>query len=185
MASSGSSRRSAKHDTSWSRAPSTTALVHMSGPEAELRRALSTAHPRLVDFTDAAAGIARAPGKWSRKQIIGHLIDSASVNHERFVRAQLTEDLICPPYDQNAWVASQGYHAASWPDLVALFTQLNLHIANVMEACPVDARERPRSRHNLDQVAFRTPLASKPVTLEFFMRDYVAHLEHHLAQILD
>jgi hypothetical protein len=152
-------------------------------PDVQLRRALSTARPRLDAISDAAASRPRAPGKWSRKQIIGHLIDSASVNHERFVRAQFTDDLVCLPYDQDAWVAAQKYYVASWPELVALFAQLNSHIANVIKSCPHDVRNKPRARHNLDEVAFSTPSASEPVTLDFFMQDYVVHLEHHLAQV--
>ena len=49
------------------------------------------------------------PGKWSRKEIVGHLIDSASNNHQRFVRAQDSDDLICPTYDQDAFVRVQRY----------------------------------------------------------------------------
>jgi hypothetical protein len=136
-----------------------------STPGTALRQVVAEARSRLEAFTDAAAVLPRAPGKWSRKQIIGHLIDSASVNHERFVRAQFTQDLICPPYDQDAWVAAQQYHAASWTELIALFTQLNLHLANVMETCPIEIRRTPRVHHNLDQVAFSCPSGKEAVTL--------------------
>ena len=156
----------------------------MSVPESELRRVLAAARPRLDAIPDAVASLPRAPGKWSRKEIVGHLIDSASINHERFVRAQFTEELICPAYDQDAWVAAQNYRAAPWTELVALFTRLNLHIANVMDSCPAEIRSRPRLHHNLHQVSFNAVPASEPATLEYFMRDYVVHLEHHLAQIL-
>ena len=126
----------------------------------------------------------RAPGKWSRKEIVGHLIDSASNNHQRFVRAQFTDDLLCASYDQETWVASQRYQSAPWRELVALWSGFNLHLARVIEAIPDEIRSRPRIRHNLHEVAFRTVPANEPTTLEYFMRDYVAHLEHHLEQIL-
>ena len=79
----------------------------MHDPESLLRIALAAAIPRLETICDADAALPRAPGKWSRKEIIGHLIDSASNNHDRFVRAQFTDDLVCDSYDQDAWVRAQ------------------------------------------------------------------------------
>jgi hypothetical protein len=156
----------------------------MIAPEAQLRDTVSKATPRLVAITDAAAAMPCAPGKWSRKEIVGHLIDSASNNHERFVRAQFTDDLLCPTYDQDAWVRVQRYRDAPWSELVALWSHFNMQLARVIEAMPMESRERPRASHNLDRVAFNLVPANEPTTLEYFMRDYVAHLEHHLAQIL-
>jgi hypothetical protein len=157
----------------------------MTAPELQLRLVVDTALPRLEAITDDAAARPRAPGKWSRKEIVGHLIDSASNNHQRFVRAQFTDDLICAPYDQDTWVSTQRYRTAEWRDLVVLWSQFNRHLARVMEAIPPEIRSRARDRHNLDEVAFVTIPRSEPATLEYFMRDYVVHLEHHLAQIMD
>ena len=153
--------------------------------ESHLRNTVANALPALVAISDAAASMPRAPGKWSRKEIVGHLIDSASNNHERFVRAQFTDDLICPTYDQDEWVRVQRYRDAPWSELVALWSQFNLQLARVIEATPQEIRARPRERHNLDRVAFISPPEGEPATIEYFMRDYVVHLEHHLAQILD
>jgi DinB family protein len=158
--------------------------LRMSNPETRLRTTLSAAMPRLAAISDEAASKPRAPGKWSRKEIVGHLIDSASNNHQRFVRAQFTDELVCSTYDQDAWVRAQRYRDAPWNELVSLWALLNLHLARVMAAIPDPIRNTPRTRHNLDQVAFRTYAASEPVTLELFMYDYVVHLEHHLSQIL-
>jgi len=156
----------------------------MNDPQSRLRGALAAAIPKLEAISDADAAVPRAPGKWSRKEIVGHLIDSASNNHQRFVRAQFTDELICPPYDQDAWVRAQRYRDAPWNELVSLWSLLNLHLARVMAAIPDAIRNTPRTRHNLDRVAFRALSASEPVTLELFMHDYVVHLEHHLTQIL-
>jgi hypothetical protein len=155
----------------------------MTAPETQLRSDVADATPRLEAISDAAASVPRAPGKWSRKEIVGHLIDSASNNHQRFVRAQFNDDLVSVPYDQDASVSAQRYRDAPWVELVSLWEHFNLHLARVIESIPREIRDRKRTRHNLNQVAFHTIPADEPATLEYFMRDYVAHLEHHLAQI--
>jgi hypothetical protein len=70
-----------------------------------LREAIEAAYPRLSAISDSDAAISPAPGKWSPKRVIGHLIDSASNNHQRFVRANFADDLIFAGYDQEKWVA--------------------------------------------------------------------------------
>ena len=157
----------------------------MSGVPDTLRRAVSSAAPRLLAISDTEAARPRAPGKWSRKQILGHLIDSASNNHQRFVRAQFTDDLVFPGYEQDAWVAAQRYEDAPWSELVELWRLYNLQLARVIEATPQDVREKPRRRHNLDELAWAPLPRTDPATLDYFQRDYVGHLQHHLAQILD
>jgi hypothetical protein len=150
---------------------------------ARLVDAVERATPRLLALSDDAAGTPPAPGKWSPKQVIGHLIDSASNNHGRFVRAQLADDLVFPGYEQERWVEAQHYDDAAWGELVALWRGFNLHIARVMASTPDEVARRPRAKHNLDAIAFRTVPRDEPATLAYFMDDYVDHLEHHLAQI--
>ena len=115
---------------------------------------------------------------------MGHLVDSASNNHQRFVRAQFQNDLVFAGYDQDAWVAVQQYHEAPWAELVAFWRLFNLHLARIMEAAPEATRLTRRDRHNLDVIGWQTVPRDRPATLEFFMSDYVGHLKHHLRQIL-
>jgi hypothetical protein len=149
----------------------------------ELRRIVNREAERLAEMSQDRARIPVAPGKWSPQEIIGHLVDSASNNHGRFVRAQLTDELSFPGYDQEAWVRLQGYAAADWPELIALWRAYNLHIAHLVARIPESVATELRSRHNLDEIAWKTVPRDKPVTLDYFIRDYVAHLQHHLAQI--
>jgi len=151
---------------------------------ADFRDTLDEAAQRLLMFTDADASARPAPGKWSKKEIIGHLLDSASNNHGRFVRAQLQDDLVFTGYDQDAWVRVQRYQERRWVDLVRAWHAYNHQIVNVMEAAEAETLTRPRARHNLHELAWQPLPASEPATLEYFMRDYVGHLKHHLAQAL-
>src|ERR1700730_12660219 len=119
------------------------------------RQTSDRAPGRLLQISEPQSEIAPASGKWSPKEIVGHLIDSASNNHQRFVRAQFTDDLVFPGYEQEAWVSVQRYQEASWTDLVGLVHLFNLHLARVIEAIPRSVREKRRVRHNLHELAWR------------------------------
>jgi hypothetical protein len=150
---------------------------------ADFRGTVDTAASRLLTLSKDQAAARPAPGKWSAKEIIGHLIDSASNNHGRFVRAQLRDDLVFEGYEQAEWVRVQGYQTRPWADLVLLWQALNHHIAEIMEAADAEALSRPRARHNLDALAWQPVAQGQPATLEYFMRDYLGHLKHHLRQV--
>jgi hypothetical protein len=70
-----------------------------------------------------------------------------------------------------------------WEDLIMLWGSFNLHIARLMDFVPIDERVRLRTHHNLDELAWKPLPRDEPVTLDYFMSGYVAHLNHHLAQI--
>src|SRR5580765_1370275 len=73
-----------------------------------------------------------SPDRWTIKEVIGHLIDSATNNHQRFVRAQFVEEFIFPAYKQNEWVHCQSCNDVDWADLVELWRRYNLHLAHVI-----------------------------------------------------
>ena len=149
----------------------------------ELRSVVERATPALLALGDERSAHRPAPGKWSPREIIGHLIDSASHNHQRFVRAQMQDELVFAGYEQDAWVATQRYQEAPWRELVTLWRAYNVHMAHLMAVVPDDVRARRRRTHNLHELAWRPVPRHEPATLEYFMRDYVAHLRHHLRQI--
>src|SRR5262245_1351508 len=149
---------------------------------ASFERIVADAATQLLAIDDAAAGVRPAPGKWSPKEIVGHLIDSAVNNQARFVCAQQQDDLVFPGYDQDAWVRVQRYNERPWTAVVEAWRVYNAQIAAIMRGTPEGEALRPRARHNLGDIAFQTP--PEVATLDFLMRDYVAHLQHHLRQIL-
>jgi hypothetical protein len=150
---------------------------------ARLRAEVDRAVPALLALTDEASAARPAPGKWSPREIIGHLVDSASNNHQRFVRAQLQDDMVFPGYEQDAWVSTQHYQETAWRELVAFWAQFNRHLAHVIDAMPPGVLTRRRERHNLHERAFKPVPPTEPATLEYFVGDYVDHLRHHLRQI--
>ncbi len=139
-----------------------------------LRSEVAAALPPLRSLGDAETARDRGPGTWCRKETLGHLIDSAANNHQRFVRAQLTERLVMPGYDQARWVAVQGYRERAWSELVDLWAALNLHLAQTIERVPAD---RLGTACLIGE--------HEPQPLEWWMRDYLRHLRHHLEQIGD
>ncbi|PYP80915.1 MAG: hypothetical protein DMD35_03675 [Gemmatimonadetes bacterium] len=146
--------------------------------------ALRRTTPALLALDDAATMRRPAPGKWSPREIIGHLVDSASNNHQRFVRMRERDELVVEGYEQDEWVVAQRYQDAPWTELVVLWMTYNRHLARLMAATPAADRDRVRQRHNLHLRAYRPMPADRAVTLGYFMNDYVEHLEHHLAQVL-
>ena len=150
----------------------------------DFRRTVEEASARLLSMTDEEAAARPAPGKWSAKEVIGHLIDSATNNHQRFVRAQFKEDLVFDGYAQEDWVRVQRYDAEPWPQLINLWRFYNLHLAHVMSHAPEGERLRPRREHNLHEIGFAPFSPDAPGTLEHLMGDYVEHLKSHLRQIL-
>jgi DinB superfamily len=138
----------------------------------QLQQIVERAQEHLVALTEAESQSRQAAMKWSRKEVLGHLIDSASNNHQRFVRAQLLGELVFPGYAQEDWNRVQQYQSETWENLVRLWTSYNLHLAHIIAAIPESAAEN------------RCTIGDhEPVMLQFLVTDYVKHLEHHLAQI--
>lgn len=138
----------------------------------ELLQIAETAATKLSAIDDADAALPMAEGKWSRKQLLGHLIDSAANNHHRFIRAQEVPELVFPKYEQEHWVASQGYDETPWEELINLWSSYNRHLARVMARIPAE---------KLEVVCRIGPY--EPVTLGFLIEDYLVHLKHHLTQL--
>lgn len=113
-----------------------------------------------------------APGKWSKQEILGHLIDSALNNLKRFTEAQTSTPYQVVRYPQDELVRNNQYQQARLRDLLALWTTLNRHISFVVSALSPEALAHP--------IALPDGTATD---LAWLVRDYVVHLEHHAAQI--
>ncbi len=138
-----------------------------------LRQVVNGTLPSLLNITEIDASDNPSPDKWSKKEILGHLIDSACNNHQKFVRTMAQSSTDFTGYQQNHWVDSQKYNATRWSDLVEFWKHYNLHIAHIIG--------------NVDPAVLSNEITIEgvgPFTLEFIMKDYAEHLKHHLKQIL-
>ena len=145
----------------------------VSEAAALLAATLEDAPARLLAIGEAGSQARPSGMSWSRRQILGHLIDSASNNHQRFVRAQFEARMTFPPYAQDEWNAAQGYDDRPWVEIVEFWRAYNAHLLHVMKRVPQSAHTNTCA---ISQ--------SEPETLAALMVDYVGHLRHHLDQIL-
>ncbi len=133
---------------------------------------VEAAEPRLREIGELESAKPILPGGWSRKQVIGHLIDSASNNQQRFVRAALQASLDFPGYDQDGWVRVQVVQEADWRLLIALWAAYNRYLAHVIAHLPAAKLD---TACRIGQ--------GEAVSLGFLATDYLTHLVHHLTQI--
>jgi hypothetical protein len=139
----------------------------------KLKEVIDTTVPHLKSISELRASEKPYPEKWSIKEILGHLIDSAANNHQRIVRMQEILDIGTFRYTQLHWVSSQNYQKETWLDIVEFWHRYNAHLSHIIEQIA------PGLLVHVCDVGL-----PQPVTLEFIIEDYINHLEHHLGQIL-
>lgn len=144
----------------------TTALAH------KFRAELTLLETALAALPHALADTPWRPGGWTRKQIVGHLLDSATNNRQRFVRAAIDGFYAGPSYGQDAWVNAHGYAAQSWATLIDWWKVEHQILAAVVDLIP---EERLEAQCTVGEEA--------PVSLRFLIEDYLLHQQGHFAQL--
>ena len=109
---------------------------------------------------------------WSKKEELGHLIDSAVNNYGSVIRVQHQESPQLPGYAQDIWVERGGYQERDWQELIALWSALNAQMLQTARRVPPAALSRECTIGD-----------SAPLTLGFVIEDYVDHMVHHLGHI--
>jgi hypothetical protein len=150
----------------------------------KLKEITSNVLKELKQMNDAEMSIKPSPEKWSKKEILGHLIDSAYNNHLRFMRATEKPDLIFPGYDQPKWVRRNNYQNRPTSEIISTWEIVNNHIYELMKGIPEEVMNRKTTRHNFDLICMHFLEREKPTSLSYLVWDYLDHMEHHIAQIL-
>ncbi len=108
------------------------------------------------------------------KQILGHLIDSASNNHQRMIRLQYNTYLTFPDYrqDNDLWIALQDFQTEDWNNLIQLWKYFNLHMVQVIKS--VDPSKLDNYWYDFE---------GTKVTLQEMIEGYLWHIDLHLNEI--
>jgi len=141
----------------------------------ELNKIVNEYSLRISAISDQELSVKPLPNKWSKKEVLGHLIDSAQNNLRRFVCGQYEST---PPkivYDQDYWVKANNYQQTNGTEVIAMWKLINNQIATILETMPASSYPK-----ECDTGKNSVTLHS----LEWLADDYVKHLKHHLNQII-
>ena len=137
----------------------------------ELNSAVDAFYQKYKDLNNDITSKRIGADNWTLKEIIGHLIDSACNNHQRFVRLQIVDELIFPGFGKynSKWIQIAGYNEMNFSDLMLLWKQYNILIDNIIKVV-----DESKLEHR-----WKNPEGDKK-TLSDLMIDYVRHLKDHL-----
>lgn len=138
-----------------------------------LKKIVEEIPPKFYAIGDEEWNVHPQPEKWNKKQILGHLTDSAANNHHRFIRARYEKN---PQifYDPDHWVNLSHYAGMDHEKIIRFWTEYNRFICAIIEN--INPEDWSLSCNSTED---------SPTDLDFIFTDYVTHLEHHLAQIID
>ena len=143
----------------------------MKSRAAELEKIITRHLPALKSLPEEELAAKPSADKWSKKEVMGHLIDSAQSNIRRFVIAQYEENPSIV-YNQEKWVAIANYQQWNSNDLIDLWHLLNKQICEIL-------------KNTSSETAQRQCMTGELHTIEWLAQDYIKHLEHHLYQVLE
>jgi hypothetical protein len=129
--------------------------------------------PLLMNIKEDKFSYKPMSDKWSKKEILGHLIDSATNNHQRFIRVQI-ENVPTIIYDQNKWNSYSNYNQINSTQLISFWTIYNQQLIELIKNIP---KEKLNRECNIGK--------ENNETLHWIINDYVRHLDHHLKQITE
>ena len=137
----------------------------------ELEAIINQQLPLLRAIPGTEMALKKSLTKWSKKEMLGHIIDSAQSNIRRFIVAQYENEPKIV-YDQDKWVAISGYQNYALNDLINLWYLLNKHICNILKDMP-------------EEMSMRTCKTGELHTIEWLASDYIKHLRHHMHVVLE
>ncbi|MFI1770528.1 DinB family protein [Thalassobellus citreus] len=141
--------------------------------QSKLTELLNSGFTCISEYSELEMTFKESPEKWSRKEVLGHLIDSGINNLQRFTEIQFeSAPYKIRPYNQNDLVIANDYQNSETEELLRFWKSINIRIAYLFS---IQTDETLNS-----EIIFNTGTISD---LKFLMKDYVSHLEHHLNQM--
>jgi len=153
-------------------------------PAEKLKQIIASTISKLEEIEEADFLYKASSKKWSKKEILGHLIDSAFNNHRRFILAQLQDDLVFEGYDQDKWVELNGYQNQSTDQLISTFRSLNLQIVRLISQIDASVLNTKTTNHNFHEICMVRVSEGDLSSIKYLIEDYIFHLEHHISQIV-
>ncbi len=150
-------------------------MVTMKNTIQELQQIISEYNQKFSDIPESDFGTKPLPHKWSKKEVLGHLIDSAQNNLRRFICGQYETSAPHIVYDQNFWVEANNYAKANSKDIIALWALINGRISAILDQMPPS---------NYYKTCNTSSDSTQLRSLEWLAEDYVRHLKHHINQII-
>jgi len=141
----------------------------------ELNKLVSEYAAKFNSINDSEFSNKPLPHKWSKKEVVGHLVDSAQNNLRRFIVAQYESQPPSIVYEQDFWVNANGYQRMKKEEVIMLWKLINERICDVLNAMP---------QSNYDKTCNTGDNEVKLRSLQWLAEDYIRHMKHHLNQII-
>lgn len=132
--------------------------------EAQVGEYFQTLNP----ITEAKAGFAYAPGKWTIKELLGHVVDAERVFSYRAMRIARGDETPLPGFDENAWVPLSGANDRTLADLLGEFRAVRGATLALLRHLPADSVTR------------RGVASGKEVSVRALAWVIAGHASHHL-----
>jgi len=149
-----------------------------------LNQVLSTVPAQIRAIDTEEMNHKPASGKWSKKEILGHLIDSAYNNHQRFLCAESQGNLIFQGYNADEWVLKNDYQNRSIEDVLQMWEVSNRHLSILICSIPTNILQKTTTEHRFHVMCMNLLQESEPTNLSYLIWDYLFHLEYHLKQVV-
>ncbi len=149
-----------------------------------LNKIIATVPAQIKAIDQATMNFKPKPAKWSKKELLGHLVDSAYNNHQRFLRAEEQDNLIFQGYDQDDWVIKNNYQNRETDEILNLWILSNQHLSVLIENLPKSILKKETTEHTFHKICMNLLKEDEPTSLSYLIEDYIFHLEYHLAQLI-
>lgn len=149
-----------------------------------LNQIISMASSKISELDERELKHKPSPSKWSKKEILGHLIDSAYNNHQRIVRTDKQGNMIFQGYDQDDWVVKNNYQKREMEEVLQSWVVIQNHLSSAVAVLSDEVLYKKTKDHNFHVISMNKIPEGEESSLSYLVWDYTFHLEHHLSQII-